>query len=145
MVRFACPSCGTVPDGTEKWLRVDSVPGLGQDAPTVQLLIDDDLESFGSGLATDDSVEPMTTLRPCGHSFPHSTVTAVTEQLHVLDDLLERHANATSGFEIQCLREQIQSTGTKLDAIVDRCVAQMDTTCPHWRKRTWIDTNSMNQ
>lgn len=133
MVRFTCPSCGSVPDDRDEWLRVDSDSSTAPDSPTVQLLLDDSIESTGPGLATDETVEQMTTLQPCGHSFPHDTVTTVTAHLRVLDELLERHADSTDDFEIQRLREEIRSTGAKLDAAADRCAAQMESTQPHRR------------
>lgn len=133
MVRFTCPSCGTVPDDREEWLRVDSVSNVTPDGPTIQLLLDDSIESTGPGLAADETVERMTTLQPCGHSFPRDTVTTVAAHLRVLDELLERHADTTDGFETQHLREEIRSIGEKLDAAADRCAAQMETTKPHQR------------
>lgn len=133
MVRFTCPSCGSVPDDREEWLRVDSVSSVASDRPTIQLLLDDSIESTGPGLAADESVERMMTLQPCGHSFPHDNVTTVTAHLRVLDELLERHADTTDDFEIQHLREEIRSIGEKLDAAADRCAAQMETIQLHQR------------
>lgn len=131
MVRFTCPSCGTATDTREEWLRVDTVSSGASDSPMRQLLIDDTLESSGPGLVTDETVERMTTLYPCGHSFPCNSVNAVAAHLEVIDELLERHTDATNAFEIQSLREEILSTGAKLDVAADQCVAQMDTTYPH--------------
>lgn len=140
MVRFVCPSCGTAPDATEKWLRVRSVEIDGA-PPTIQLLLDENPEPSESSV-TEEAMESMRTLRPCGHTFPDASVNAVLRVLDVLETLLERHEDATAPMEIQCLRQEIHSVGRRLDAVAQQCAEQSEPITPvqhqQWRSEQML-------
>lgn len=135
MVRFVCPSCGTAPDATEEWVRVRSA-GTDGTPPTVQLLLEPDPEPSESAV-TEEAMESMRTLRPCGHTFPDASVHAVLRLLNVLETLLERHNDATAPLETQCLRREIHSVGRRLDAVAQQCAERSEPITPvrhqQWR------------
>ncbi|UPM42909.1 hypothetical protein [Halocatena salina] len=134
MVRFVCPSCGGAPDAIETWLRVRST-GTDEGAPTIQLLLDEDLEpsepSFGTEL-----LEPVRTLRPCGHTFPYKNVDAVFHLLEILETLLQRHNDTTNPLETQHLRHEIHTVSEQLHTVAQQCIDQVETVNPN-RCRKW--------
>lgn len=139
MVRFVCPSCGAVPDATEEWLRVRS-PGT-ETSPMIQSLLETNSEPTESAVG-EETLEPVQTLHPCGHTFPNSSVDTVFRLLESLESLQERHEDTTNPLETQHLRHEIHSVGRRLDAVAQQCADQMETIdpdrCRQWRseKRT---------
>lgn len=122
---IVCPYCQDVSDGSESWARI----GDETDTPTIQLLLDEETEPKRK--QTGGSLEYMTTLQPCGHSFPHDPLETVEEQLRILEQLLEEHEKSTDPFEIQLLRGEIHSSRKRLNDAIERCRAEMDTPRPH--------------
>lgn len=60
-------------------------------------------------------------LRPCGHEFWRTDLTAVIEHLQTLDDLIQHHDAVTTPLERQSIREDILAMGAKFDADLERC------------------------
>jgi hypothetical protein len=123
-----CPHCQGTPDSTEEWLRIKRKTPVDSATSSTQLLLDGETESTGEGLATSEDVEFMTTLQPCGHSFPRDALKAVEEQLQIIEKLMEKHDETTNPLELQMLRRDIHSAGEKLDTAAERCEEQMDAT-----------------
>lgn len=115
-----CPHCQDIPEGSELWARIADET----DTPTIQLLLDEETEPERE--RTREELEFMTTLRPCGHSFPHDSLKTVEEQMQMLDELLEQHEESTNPFERQLLRGKIHSSRQQLDLATERCKAEMD-------------------
>lgn len=121
---IVCPYCQDTSDDAEIWARI----GGETETPTIQLLLDEDIKPEGK--KTREELEYMTTLHPCGHSFPRDPLKTVEEQYQLLEALLEEHAESTNPFEIQLLRGEIHSIREQLDVATERCRAEMDTTRP---------------
>lgn len=128
MTGLVCPYCREVSEGTEEWLRVEEESRVDSLSTTTQLLLDGEIELEDEGLAMNAGLECMTTLYPCGHSFPHDALKAVEEQQQTLEELMERHDDATNPLEIQLLRGEIHSVWAKLETAAERCEEDMDAT-----------------
>lgn len=135
MVRFVCPSCGAPPETTEEWLRVRSAR-IDEAPPTIQLLLDENPQPEESSV-TEEGMKAMRTLRPCGHTFPDTSMTTVLTLLDILETLLERHDDTTTPLETQYLRREIHTVGQRLDAVVQQCTDQAELNnsvrCQQWR------------
>lgn len=127
-VELLCPHCHKSPESMEEWLRTDGPAGSASSKRTVQSLFDTDLGSSDGETSTDAGADRMVAFLPCEHSFRYDDLHAVIEHLRVLDDLIQRHDEATTAYERQGVREEIRATGTKLDTAVERCETRMDST-----------------
>ncbi|RRJ33638.1 hypothetical protein [Halocatena pleomorpha] len=134
MVRFVCPSCGAVPDAIETWNRVRS-SRTDSDPPTIQLLLDENLDPSESPFGT-ETLEPVRTLHPCGHTYPNENVDTVLSLLEVLETLLEQHDETTNPLETQYLRHEIHTVSKQLDTVTQQCVDQALTVDPD-QYRQW--------
>ena len=76
---------------------------------------------------TAETKEGRILFHPCRHAFRRDDLIAVIEYLRVLDELIQRHDEATTPLECQIFREEIRTTGSKLDSAAERCKAHMDT------------------
>lgn len=128
MKGISCPYCQEPLDDSETWVRVGDETPVDPDSSTVQLLLDD--ATGPESEQTREELEVMTTLHPCGHSFPRDDLKTVEEQFQILEELLEEHAESTNAFEIQLLRGEIHSVRENIDVATERCKEQMDATRP---------------
>jgi hypothetical protein len=123
---LVCPHCHERSDRSEMWVRIENDTDVDPRTTAVQSLLTKEAGPENEEL--DEDMECMTTLHPCGHSFPRDALKTVEEQVQILNELLEEHADTTNAFEMQLLRGEIHSMREQLDVTTEHCKTKMDAT-----------------